>query len=77
MQQEKVQLDGEGIKPKELGHNQLTELEGQHVEPSEMDAGYTGAEMGRTGAGIRRKPVGSPEVGVTKAVPGEKAANIP
>jgi hypothetical protein len=43
--QEKAQLDGEGIKPKEMNDNQIRELHGDHVEPVEMYAGYTGAEM--------------------------------
>jgi hypothetical protein len=36
------------------------ELDGEYVQPSEMDAGYAGVEMGRVSA-IRRKPVASPE----------------
>lgn len=43
---EKAQLDGEGLKPKELHDNEIRELQGDHMEPSEMDAGYTGAELG-------------------------------
>lgn len=42
---EKAQLDGEGIKPKELSPNETRELEGHQIVPIEMDAGYHGAEM--------------------------------
>lgn len=40
--------------------NEIKELSGDHVEPSEMDAGYAGAEVAELGSakeGIRRKPV--------------------
>lgn len=53
----KAQLDGEGIKPKEVGANELTELEGRHVVPVEMDAGYSGAELLAAKSNIKRKPV--------------------
>jgi hypothetical protein len=51
-----------------MNDNEIRELEGHYVELSEMDAGYTGAEMGRGTAvtGIRRKPVGSPDLGVCR-----------
>jgi hypothetical protein len=54
---EKAQLDGEGIKPKELQNNEIGELDGYRVEPAEMDAGFTPAEMGPAKVRIKRKPV--------------------
>lgn len=54
---EKAQLDGEGIKPKELFNNEIGELDGNHVRPTEMDAGFTPAEIGPAKERIKRKPV--------------------
>jgi len=57
--QEKAQLDGEGIKPKEVDDNQIRELEGNQIEPAEMDGGFIPAEMGKSRERINRKPVPS------------------
>lgn len=40
--EDKAQLDREGVKPKEVEANEITELEGRRVVPLEMDAGYSG-----------------------------------
>jgi hypothetical protein len=37
--EDKAQLDREGVKPKEVEANEITELEGRRVVPLEMDAG--------------------------------------
>lgn len=42
---EKAQLDGALRKPKEAGSNEIKEIEGENVQPVEMDAGYVGAEI--------------------------------
>jgi hypothetical protein len=40
-----------------LHNNEIGELDGNRVEPVEMDAGFTPAEMGPAKARIKRKPV--------------------
>lgn len=56
--QEKAQLDGEGVKPKELNDNPIREMDGTHIVPVEMDAGYAGVEMAAKDTHqVKRKPV--------------------
>jgi hypothetical protein len=45
---DKAQLDDTEVKPKEMAGNEITELGGSapRVEPSELDAGYIGEELG-------------------------------
>lgn len=54
--QEKPQLDGEEIKPKEAAGREVQELDSNRIEPVEMDSGYAGAEMNRH-SNVKRKPV--------------------
>jgi hypothetical protein len=56
LSQEKPQLDGEEIKPKETAGREVQELDSSRIEPVEMDTGYAGAEMNRH-AKVKRKPV--------------------
>jgi hypothetical protein len=59
--QDKPQLDGQEVKPKEVAGQEIGELDSNHfepVEPVEMDTGYAGAELNTVQrANIKRKPV--------------------
>ena len=55
--EDRAQLDREGVKPKEVGADEITELEGRHVAPVGMDAGYSRAEMPGAKSNITRNPV--------------------
>lgn len=60
--QEKAQLDGEGVKPKELNDTPIREMEGSNIAPAEMDAGYARAEMAaKDTQKVKRKLVPSTE----------------
>ncbi|KAF8864634.1 hypothetical protein BDZ45DRAFT_757555 [Acephala macrosclerotiorum] len=53
--QEKPQLDGETMMPKEAARREVQELDSKYLEPVEMDAGYVEAKMNRH-SNVKQKP---------------------